>query len=102
MLNARPFDGLGDTRRRDRSGPNEGAKIAGSQVWWGPIVQGIRERGEATSRAQLAVTGDDLRDAGVAPGPELGKLLGKLLDAVLEDPSLNEKQRLLELAGTWR
>jgi tRNA nucleotidyltransferase (CCA-adding enzyme) len=69
---------------------------------WRAAVQGIRDRGEATSRAQLAVTGDDLHAAGIQPGPELGRLLGRLLDAVLEDPSLNRKDRLLELAARWR
>lgn len=75
---------------------------AGTPPWWRTVVEGIRERGEATSRGQLAVTGDDLRGAGLEPGPELGRVLGRLLDAVLEDPSLNRKDRLLELAGTWR
>lgn len=69
---------------------------------WRAAVQGIRDRGEATSRGQLALTGDDLQAAGVEPGPELGRVLARLLDAVLEDPSLNTRDRLLELAATWR
>jgi tRNA nucleotidyltransferase (CCA-adding enzyme) len=43
----------------------------------------------------LAIDGDDLRQAGVAPGPELGKILAALLELVLRDPALNTRERLL-------
>ncbi|MCA0376393.1 MAG: tRNA cytidylyltransferase [Gemmatimonadetes bacterium] len=43
----------------------------------------------------LAVDGDDLRAAGVPPGPRLGQLLQVLLDAVLDEPALNERAQLL-------
>ena len=47
----------------------------------------------------LAVTGDDLvAELGIPPGPLIGRLLAGLLEAVLEDPSLNARGRLLELA----
>lgn len=47
----------------------------------------------------LAITGDDLvAELGIAPGPLIGRLLAGLLEAVLEDPSLNARDRLLELA----
>lgn len=66
---------------------------------WIGVMRGVRERGEATSRAALAVTGDDLVAAGVVePGPRLGALLERLLRSVLEDPSLNTSEALLALA----
>lgn len=43
----------------------------------------------------LAVDGDDLRQAGIAPGPKLGKILTALLELVLDDPALNTRERLL-------
>lgn len=43
----------------------------------------------------LAIDGSDLMEAGVAPGPRLGALLRELLDAVLDDPALNQRERLL-------
>jgi poly(A) polymerase/tRNA nucleotidyltransferase (CCA-adding enzyme) len=47
---------------------------------------------------QLALDGHDLvRELGLAPGPEIGRLLGELLEAVLDDPSLNRRGTLLEL-----
>ena len=46
----------------------------------------------------LAVSGDDLREAGVSPGPSLGRILHALLDRVLDDPALNTHDQLLPLA----
>lgn len=47
----------------------------------------------------LALTGDDLVDElGIQPGPAIGRLLAALLEAVLEDPTLNSRDRLLALA----
>lgn len=65
---------------------------------WTDEVTAVRGRGEATSRGQLALTGDDLIAAGLAlPGPELGRLLGWLLDAVLQEPERNSREGLLDL-----
>ena len=44
---------------------------------------------------ELAVTGKDLMEAGVAKGPALGAMLQKLLDLVLEEPSRNTREELL-------
>lgn len=46
----------------------------------------------------LAIDGDDLRRAGIAPGPGLGKILTQLVERVIEDPSVNTPDRLLEQA----
>jgi tRNA nucleotidyltransferase (CCA-adding enzyme) len=62
---------------------------------WADTVKGIRERNEATSRKQLAVTGNDLIAIGMAPGPQLGATLDRLLDLVLEQPALNTRDTLL-------
>ena len=48
--------------------------------------------------ADLAVDGDDLRRAGIPPGPALGKILQALLDRVIRDPSLNTPGWLVEEA----
>jgi putative nucleotidyltransferase with HDIG domain len=51
---------------------------------------------------QLAVDGHDLTAAlGVEPGPLVGRLLDRLLEAVLDDPTLNRRERLVELARGW-
>ena len=44
----------------------------------------------------LALSGDDLvAELGILPGPAIGRLLAGLLEAVLEDPTLNTRDRLL-------
>lgn len=50
-------------------------------------------------RADLAVDGDDLiAELGATPGPRLGVVLDRLLDAVVDDPTLNDRPTLLLLA----
>jgi len=64
----------------------------------------LRERvaavaGDPLEAKHLAISGDDLvAELGIAPGPPIGRLLAALLEAVLEDPGLNSRDRLLELA----
>jgi hypothetical protein len=48
--------------------------------------------------ADLAVDGDDLLALGYREGPELGGVLSGLLDEVVDDPSRNRKEWLLERA----
>jgi tRNA nucleotidyltransferase (CCA-adding enzyme) len=66
---------------------------------WIAELEAVRARGEATARAQLAVSGDDLVAAGIVqPGPALGRMLAALLDVVIEDPARNHRDALLEAA----
>jgi tRNA nucleotidyltransferase (CCA-adding enzyme) len=70
----------------------------GRDTGWLPAYQAIIDRGDPTSRGSLAITGDDLTAIGCEPGPQMGAMLGQLLEAVLEDPSRNTREQLLELA----
>lgn len=45
--------------------------------------------------ADLAVDGDDLRAAGISPGPAIGRALARLLEIVVEDPSQNQRDTLI-------
>jgi tRNA nucleotidyltransferase (CCA-adding enzyme) len=57
------------------------------------------EKPLALSLRDLAVDGHDLMcELGLAPGREVGRLLEALLERVLEDPGVNERERLLGLA----
>lgn len=60
------------------------------------IDQILKER-TAFSLKDIAVNGSDIAALGVRPGPVTGVLLNELLEAVLEDPSLNTRDRLLEI-----
>lgn len=46
----------------------------------------------------LAINGRDLIEIGMAPGPDMGKLLQHLLEVVLEDPQKNDRTTLLLLS----
>jgi len=58
-------------------------------------VARIRAAGEPLTLKDLAVKGDDLIAAGVRPGPDVGEMLGRLLEEVLEDPARNTREYLL-------
>jgi putative nucleotidyltransferase with HDIG domain len=54
--------------------------------------------GKAFSLKDLAVSGGDLAALGVVRGPRMGIILRELLEAVLDDPELNTRERLLHIA----
>jgi len=60
-------------------------------------VDAILEAEEALSVRDLEVDGSDVMQAlDLPPGPHVGKILEQLLEEVLENPSLNRRERLLE------
>ena len=61
------------------------------------IYEQILEKNECLSLKDLAVTGSDLIAAGMQPGKEIGAVLNKLLEIVLENPEYNRKEYLLSL-----
>lgn len=66
---------------------------------WAGVARNIRARRDPLTRGDLALTGTDLLEAGIPRGPELGRMLDYLLERVLEDPSLNQRNRLLALTA---
>lgn len=56
---------------------------------------GILERGDAYTVKALKISGADLIANGVQPGPHMGDILSGMLEAVIENPSLNTKEQLL-------
>lgn len=60
------------------------------------LSEHIIKNGECYSLKQLAVSGNDLLNAGIPPGKKIGFLLKALLDNVIEGEIKNEKQALLE------
>lgn len=52
----------------------------------------------ALTLKDLAVNGKDLIASGIQPGKKLGIILNSLMESVLEDPELNNKDKLLEIA----
>jgi poly(A) polymerase/tRNA nucleotidyltransferase (CCA-adding enzyme) len=65
-------------------------------------LEGVLAAGRALTLRDLAVDGRDVMKAlGLPPGPQIGVLLGQLLESVLEDPKLNTKEDLLMIAGRF-
>ena len=55
----------------------------------------ILEEKDCVSLKTLAVTGSDLIASGMKPGKEIGEVLQRLLEIVIEEPSSNTKEILL-------
>ncbi len=62
------------------------------------MMADILRQEQCFSLKDLAVGGDDLIAAGMEPGPEVGAVLQRLLDAVIDGECENEKEVLMELA----
>ncbi len=73
----RPGDAIPDLRRR---------------------IRAILEKEHAISMRDLQVNGEDLADAGIPKGPEMGTVLEFLLETVIDDPDQNRHDRLIEMA----
>ena len=61
------------------------------------LYEEIVKQGDCVTIKDLAVSGRDLMDMGIPEGPGLREVLEKLLDAVIDEPSLNNRDSLIEL-----
>lgn len=59
------------------------------------LYEDILKKKECLSLKELAVSGQDLIEAGMQPGREMGDTLRRLLELVLESPECNTKDYLL-------
>ena len=66
------------------------------------LFEEIREAGDCVSLKQLAVNGGDLLQQGLEKGKQIGDGLMYLLNIVLEEPELNEKDILLEKINQFK
>ena len=66
------------------------------------LQRGILERGDCLTLRELKVNGADLKEAGMAPGPQIGVTLGRMLQDVLETPEHNDKAYLMEQLRSGR
>ncbi len=57
----------------------------------------------AFSPRDLKIDGTDvMRELGIPPGREVGRILGDLFERVLDEPALNTREKLIELAKAMR
>ena len=64
------------------------------------VLEEILKNDPCVRQDQLALNGRDLIAMGMSPGPEIGRLLKQILDAVIEGTLENEKSILVEFAQT--
>ena len=61
-------------------------------------IQEVSAKETALSLKDLAVNGNDLIQSGIPAGKKLGIILNELFQCVLDDPEMNEKEKLLAVA----
>lgn len=54
--------------------------------------------GDCVTLRDMVVSGKDLMDIGMRPGREIGNMLKRLLEYVIDNPEMNTKEQLLEYA----
>jgi putative nucleotidyltransferase with HDIG domain len=92
MIALRRADQIGMCRENARAFPEGLANFAAR-------VSTVLDKGRAFTLREMAADGDDIMSRlGLPPGPRVGIILEELLQAVLDDPSLNEKEKLLQIA----
>jgi tRNA nucleotidyltransferase (CCA-adding enzyme) len=69
----------------------------GREPPWSGAIDEIIRRGDPLHRGDLVISGADLQSLG-ARGPDVGRVLAALLNEVLDDPSRNRREFLLDRA----
>jgi tRNA nucleotidyltransferase (CCA-adding enzyme) len=98
-MGAQYFDSFVAIRRADMAGQSDYLADWKAMVLE-ELIQSHDEiiaEGNALTLKDLAIGGADLKTLGIQPGPEMGRILNDLLDKVLEDPTLNTKEQLIQL-----
>lgn len=57
----------------------------------------VRSEDMALKVTDLDIDGSDLMKLGIQQGPQMGDILNELLDMVVEDPKLNDKETLIKI-----
>ncbi len=95
------LDALIALRRADQAGmcPDNAGGYPQRLAEFAARVREVLEGAKALTVRELAVDGRDVMERlGIAPGPAVGAVLAQLLETVLDDPSLNERERLLGIS----
>ena len=66
------------------------------------VYDKILAQDQCLSIKQLALSGKDLMALGIPQGSEIGRILGELLEWVVEEPERNQRKQLLERTGIIR
>ena len=58
------------------------------------LYHSVLDQGQCVTKEELALSGKELIELGVKPGPAMGKILDRMLESVLEDPARNTREYL--------
>ena len=99
QMGAQYFDSFVAIRRADMRGQSDYNVDIKQEILENLIKMHdeIIAEGDALTIKDLKLTGKDLIQMGIKPGPDMGRILNELLDRVLEEPALNTKDKLEEL-----
>jgi tRNA nucleotidyltransferase (CCA-adding enzyme) len=90
-------------RRADNIGSGaRSPRMYALEALWQRVEKEIADA-NAFSLRDLKIDGNDvMRELGIPPGPAVGRILADLFERVLDDPSLNTREKLVELAKVMR
>ena len=87
---------LVDLRIADNRGGKYPEGIRGVQKLRKKIEEELASRPPLTVQ-DLAISGHDLMELGIAEGPEIGQVMRNLLEVCLDDPTVNTREALLHM-----
>lgn len=61
------------------------------------MFEQVNEENHCIKMSEMAIGGRDLIDMGIAPGKEMGDILKALFEKVLDNPTLNDKEKLKKM-----
>ena len=94
-------DDLLNLRQADQSGKGMGPEYFSARTsvdTQRKLVNEARQTKAPTSMSGLAINGNDLMQAGVPQGPQIGQILNNLLNHTIEHPEDNSREKLLQMA----
>ena len=95
------LEDLFDLRRGDLFGMNRIKAPAEQLIAFQKHIEAVLEKDNALTLKNIAVNGKDLMAAGIPAGKQLGIILNELFETVLDDPTMNTKEKLLILAKNF-
>ncbi|MBP3338547.1 MAG: CCA tRNA nucleotidyltransferase [Lachnospiraceae bacterium] len=60
------------------------------------LYQQIKNDGDCISKENMVLKGNELKALGVEPGKVMGEVINKMFDEILKDPSMNDRDKLID------
>ena len=93
------LDDLLTLRRADNYGMSKKRPPSSFLLPLSQRIEKILSARKVLSLKDLSISGNDLMALGIPAGKRMGIILNEILEAVIDDPDLNTREKLLEIAG---